>query len=71
MARENKYGDVHVKGIPEDEPIFIFRAQDAFAGIILRMYQTLLLSAGRRDMADNMKLAVNRFDAWETKKIPD
>jgi len=71
MAIENKYGDVNVPGIPENEPIFIFRAQDIFAGLILRMYQEFRRSSGDRKGADNISLAISRFDAWGTKKIPD
>lgn len=71
MAIENKYGDVQVMGIPTDEPIFIFRAQDCFAGIILRLYQVMVRAAGRKEMAEKIDLSIARFDAWETKKIPD
>lgn len=71
MAIENKYGDVDIKGIPEDEPIFIFRAQDVFAALILRLYQTMRRSAGDHHGADDIGLAIRRFESWGTKKIPD
>lgn len=71
MAIENKYGDIEVPGIPDDEPIFIFRAQDIFAGMILRGYQTMRFSAGDRSGAEDISLAIKRFESWPTKKIPD
>jgi len=71
MAIENKYGDIDVPGIPDNEPIFIFRAQDIFAGLILRDYQSMRRSAGDPHGADDISLAIKRFEAWGTKKIPD
>lgn len=31
MARDNKYGQVDIPGVPDDEPVFILRAQDDLA----------------------------------------
>ena len=41
MAKDTKYNIVDVEGIPEDEPIFVLRAQDAFAVATLKFYQGL------------------------------
>jgi len=71
MAIENKYGDINIKGIPENEPIFVFRAQDVFGGLILRLYQLMRRSAGDPHGADDINLAIRRFETWKTKKIPD
>lgn len=38
MAHDTKYGDVEIPGIPEDEPVFILRAKDAAALIVLEDY---------------------------------
>ncbi len=71
MAQDNKYGTVTVSRIPHDEPIFIFRAQDIFAGIILRLYQALLRYSGQKEISDNVTRTIESFDDWEVKKIPD
>ncbi len=71
MAKENKYGFVDVDHIPDDEPIFIFRAQDALATIAIRFYQELRRSIGDKEGADDIELAIKRFNAWDTKKLPD
>jgi len=46
MAVDRKYGKVLVekKNIPEDEPVFVIRAQDILSGLILRYYAILYLS---------------------------
>ncbi len=71
MANENKYGQINIQGIPDNEPIFVFRAQDALAGIVLKFYQELRRSAGDREGAESINLAIKRFEVWETKKLPD
>ena len=71
MANENKYGQINIQGIPENEPIFVFRAQDALATIAIRFYQELRRSAGDREGAADIELAIKRFNTWGTKKLPD
>ncbi len=68
MAKDAKYGDVQVLGIPDGEPIFILRARDAFAGVVLAQYRELRSSAG--DVPDTLDLTINRFRDWPLKKLP-
>lgn len=74
MALEAKYGNEHgridIEGIPADEPVFIFRAQDIFSHILLEMYAQLRFSAGDPDGAEKVRHSARRFAAWPTKKIP-
>ena len=71
MAYDNKYGKLEVKGIPEREPIFILRAQDAFAVHILKTYRGLRESAGDRGGVESLNVTIDVFLAWQTKKLPD
>ena len=41
MALSGKYGKVNVAKIPEEEPVFILRAQDKLALPIIEMYRVL------------------------------
>jgi hypothetical protein len=70
MAKELKYGDIEIEGIPEDEPIFIFRAQDCFAHALLETYAQLRFSAGDKEGSDSVRHSARRFSAWPVKKIP-
>lgn len=71
MARDTKYDIVDVTGIPDDEPIFVLRAQDAFSVATLRYYKDLRDSAGDEEGAADIERSINRFKAWPTKKLPD
>lgn len=31
MAQDLKYGTLHIEGVPDDEPVFVLRSQDAAA----------------------------------------
>lgn len=71
MAIDTKYDIVEVGGIPPDEPIFVLRAQDAFAVATIKFYQTLRDSAGDNAGVLDLDHTISRFKAWEIKKIPD
>ena len=71
MAKDNKYGDIDIPAINEDEPVFILRGQDVLAPITIRFYQELRRSAGDREGAEDINLAIKRFEVWGTKKLPD
>lgn len=71
MAVSGKYGSITVPNIPEDEPVFIFRAQDLLTIPILEAYKTLLTIHGS-PLAENIEKEILRFREWERKrKIPD
>lgn len=58
--------------IPEDEPVFLIRAQDANSGEAVRDYAVRALRSGAspelvQRCFDHAKL----MDAWPKKKVPD
>lgn len=59
--------------IPEDEPVFLLRAQDKFAAETLRYYAHLVQHS--RDPDGRIILATlkqaDAMDAWPTHKTPD
>jgi hypothetical protein len=58
--------------IPDDEPVFLVRAQDRFSGTIVRVYRMLLLLAGIiGPIADALADHADAMDAWPKKKDPD
>jgi hypothetical protein len=73
MAIEGKYGRIDVPGIPDDEPIFIFRAQDRLAEKVVRSYAGLLslLHQDRKEMIAAVMEAADRMKQWPVKKTPD
>lgn len=71
---ENKFVITKANGepLPEGEPYFPFRAQDALAVPPLRAYLTGLVQAGIEGEAiDHMQEHILEFMAWPTKKLPD
>ena len=71
MAKDTKYNIVDVEGIPEDEPIFVLRAQDVFAVATIRFYQELRDSSGDIGGVHDLDHTVGEFMSWKPKKIPD
>ena len=71
MAKDTKYNDVDVEGIPEDEPIFVLRAQDVFAIATIKFYQELRESSGDLGGANDLDHTISMFKSWKPKKIPD
>ncbi len=67
---DSKYGPLHIKGAPQNEPMFVLRAQDAHAVYMLQEYQRLAGSHNKH-MEEKMDLVIARFRAWGTKKLPD
>ena len=71
MARDTKYGDVDIKGVPENEPIFILRAQDVFAIHLLKVYRGLRESTGDVLGMRRVNYTIDLFKDWKFKKVPD
>ena len=71
MAKDEKYGIVNVTGIPEHEPIFVLRGQDAFAVITLEFYRKLRYSSGDLGGVNDLDHTIAKFGSWRPKKIPD
>jgi hypothetical protein len=62
--REDKVIDV-------DEPVFLFRAQDAFAHYAVQVYIDMLEAAGFRAQAKMARNHLGHMRDWHKKKIPD
>ncbi|KKN65029.1 hypothetical protein LCGC14_0485860 [marine sediment metagenome] len=74
MGVDAKYGKVETekKPIPDDEPVFLVRAQDALSGPIVRDYAILYLSVTNDRPGFNRIIDVaEQMDRWPTKKVPD
>lgn len=65
---EDKYGEVHVEGIPDDEPCFIIRAQDSFAVGFLKLYY--MFRSGTDDAeCVRLKNTIDKFIKWPKRKV--
>lgn len=51
--------------IPDDEPAFLLRAQDAFAPATLRFYADLLEKSGNKSMADELRAHARQMVVWQ------
>lgn len=58
--------------IPQDEPVFLLRAQDRYASLAVAMYAYILDRFGCDDRLVRMaRDHVASMDAWPIKKDPD
>lgn len=60
--------------IPEDEPVFLLRAQDEFAPIAVKMWAELVLASGNSDLAEKAFDHANEMELWQIEvgcKRPD
>lgn len=60
--------------IPDDEPVFLLRAQDKFAPSTLRFYAKLLEEDGNIDMAEELRAHARNMIVWQKSvkvKAPD
>jgi hypothetical protein len=58
--------------IPDDEPVFLLRAQDALAATAVRFYASLVqIRGGDPETARRAREQADRMDAWPKKKLPD
>lgn len=80
VATDNKYGQIDVPGIPEDEPIFILRAQDVLAIATISRYKNLRLTAEEdppsSEWVNDLDHVGEEFFAWaqanpDKIKLPD
>jgi hypothetical protein len=51
--------------IPDDEPVFLLRAQDVHAPSTLRFYAKLLEEDGNKAMADELLLHARQMVIWQ------
>lgn len=58
--------------IPEDEPVFLFRAQDKHTARVLAYYVRLVEGdGGDQKIVDATLAHIERVEAWPKKKQPD
>jgi hypothetical protein len=51
--------------IPQDEPVFLLRAQDVHAPSTLRHYAQLLEEAGTIEMAEELRVHARNMVIWQ------
>jgi hypothetical protein len=51
--------------IPSDEPVFLLRAQDAYAPSTLRFYAKLLEEDGNTEMAEELRKHAQQMVVWQ------
>ena len=51
--------------IPEDEPVFLLRAQDVYAPSTLRHYAKLLEENGNSEMAEELRAHARQMVVWQ------
>lgn len=73
-----KYGRIstELKELPDDEPLFLFRGQDALAPSVISNYAMLLQAAGLSDQAVKAHEAALEMRRWQERnrgrvKYPD
>lgn len=74
MAIDTKYGKVAVPGIPDNEPVFILRAQDLLALPTILHYSAMIDGLDRLEdrMSEGLRRVVLAFTQWPgTRKLPD
>lgn len=57
--------------IPEDEPVFLLRAQDKIAWHVVKIYAYCAELCGQQDLADLVREHAKRMKEWPVKKVPD
>lgn len=72
MARDLKYGLIHIPGIPDDEPVFVIRGKDLLSGTIVDEYGLMAEKAGSpQESVERVREAATILHLWPNKKIPD
>lgn len=58
--------------IPEDEPVFLLRAQDSVAADVVRYYAAKAEATGASpEFVQKARDHATKMDAWPVKKVPD
>ena len=67
-----KNNDRVLDKISDDEPIFVLRAQDLLAPMIIRLWAEAAQHLGISDERYNEAIdAVEQMESWPTRKFPD
>lgn len=66
MAIDAKYGDIDIEGIPDDEPVFVIRAQDAVAVQTINQYADNATRNGSpSEHHSSARRQAARFKEWQ------
>lgn len=66
MAFDKKYGSVDIDGIPDDEPIFIIRAQDKSAPQVVTQYaDTAIVNGSPSEHAAAARQVAEEMRDWQ------
>lgn len=66
MAIDKKYGNISVPGIPDDEPIFILRAQDKAAPQTINQYaENAIRNGSDSQHAAGARIVSGDFRKWQ------
>lgn len=57
--------------IPDDEPVFLLRGQDALACLAVEFYADLCAKHGEPEVAAKARELANKMREWPVKKFPD
>jgi len=72
MAIDQKYGLINIPGVPQDEPVFVLRGQDAAAVETILHYAEVAYRVGARvEHIEHILKSVQAVARWPHKKIPD
>lgn len=77
MGYDNKYGAVTTEhgSIPDDEPVFVFRSQDALLPEVLSHYRQLCAEAGSPQrhlvLIDEGRARVEAWQDGHRTRVPD
>lgn len=72
MAIDKKYGKIDIPGIPDEEPIFVIRGQDALAEHAVHHYSEMCARHGRPlEFIQSVNEAALTLSRWPNKKMPD
>ena len=73
MGIDSKYGKIDIKGIPENEPIFIFRARDPMSAVAIKAYGEIreALLPNDKEGQERIKRDYRTFKAYTNKRMPD
>jgi len=70
MAISQKYGKINIEGVPDNEPVFVVRAQDALGIPVLIEYARQRLNINTEFNKDEFKKIVVSFADWSPTKLP-
>jgi predicted PhzF superfamily epimerase YddE/YHI9 len=72
FGRDDYEGKALAKKVPEEEPVFLLRAQDQCAAAVIRYYAALNeLHEGDPAISEAARAQADAFDEWSIKKRAD